>query len=57
MYKRQAQAEALAAALAETNDGRPILSAGLWAVGLHNNGLLFELGAAPAGLVVTGRTP
>ena len=52
-----AQAEALAAALAETNDGRPILSAGLWAVGLHNNGLLFELGAAPAGLVVTGRAP
>lgn len=54
---RCAQAEALAAALAETNDGRPILSAGLWAVGLDQNGLLFELGAAPAGLTVTGRAP
>ncbi len=52
-----AQAEALAATLAETGDGRPILTAGLWAVGLHTNGLLFELGAPPAALVVTGRAP
>ena len=52
-----AQAEPLAAALAETHDGRPILSAGLWAVGLDKNGLLFELGAAPASLVVTSRAP
>lgn len=47
----------LAAALAATGDGRPILSVGLWAVGLDPNGLLFELGQAPAALTVTGRAP
>ena len=52
-----AQAEPLAAALAGTNDGRPIVSAGLWATGLDTNGLLFELGATPAALVVTSRAP
>ena len=51
------QAEPLALALAKSGDGRSILNAGLWAVGLDNNGLLFELGAAPAGLQVTGRAP
>lgn len=52
-----AEAEALAAALAQTGDGRPILKAGRFGLGLDPNGLLFELGVAPAGLTVTGRAP